>query len=80
MAVAEGACHTRSGAQRLLQASSAVAPPSPNNSSVNEPFILGVVDWKKRVKAEYTRLCYQRKDRRADEVKVSDILFELVIP
>ncbi|XP_059160972.1 histone-lysine N-methyltransferase EZH2-like isoform X2 [Physella acuta] len=68
MAVAEGACHTRSGAQRLLQASSAIAPPSPNNS-VSEPFILGVVDWKKRVKAEYTRLCYQRKDRRADEVK-----------
>ncbi|XP_055869790.1 histone-lysine N-methyltransferase EZH2-like [Biomphalaria glabrata] len=67
MTTSEGACHTRSGAQRLLQASTATAPPSPSNNSIPDSF--GFVDWKKRVKAEYTRLCFLRKDRRADEVK-----------
>ncbi|CAL1529026.1 unnamed protein product [Lymnaea stagnalis] len=69
MTTPEGACHTRSGAQRLLQASAATAPSSPSNNSLTESFPLGVVDWKKRVKAEYTRLCFLRKDKRADEVK-----------
>lgn len=31
----------------------------------------GLVDWKKRVRAEYMRLCHLRKFKRADEVKVT---------
>lgn len=30
----------------------------------------GIVDWKKRVRTEYMRICHQRKFKRADEVKV----------
>ncbi|GFN99818.1 histone-lysine N-methyltransferase ezh2 [Plakobranchus ocellatus] len=75
MSTPDGACNTRSGAQRLLmagQSTSMVAPsPSPSVQSdrASENFTGGVVDWKKRVKAEYTRLCFMRKDKRADEVK-----------
>lgn len=77
MSTPEGACHTRSGTQRLLLAGQALAvAPSPSPSSLSdrfsESFNPGVVDWKKRVKAEYTRLCFLHKDKRADEVKVCD--------
>ncbi|GFR79176.1 histone-lysine N-methyltransferase EZH2 [Elysia marginata] len=75
MSTPEVACNTRSLAQRLLmagQSSSNTAPsPSPSVQSdrASENFTVGVVDWKKRVKAEYTRLCFMRKDKRVDEVK-----------
>ncbi|KAK3798971.1 hypothetical protein RRG08_009165 [Elysia crispata] len=75
MSTPEVACNTRSGAQRLLmggQSSTITAPsPSPSVQSdrASENFNVEVVDWKKRVKAEYTRLCFMRKDKRVDEVK-----------
>ncbi|BFZ21675.1 hypothetical protein BsWGS_24714 [Bradybaena similaris] len=68
MSTPEGACHTRSGAQRLLQAGQAVVT-SPSPNCLSELFNPGIVDWKKRVKAEYTRICFLHKDKRADEVK-----------
>lgn len=74
MSTVEGACNTRrSGSQRLLsnhQGSKASSPaPSNHSDKFNESGPVGVLDWKKRVKSEYTRLCFARKDRRADEVK-----------
>ena len=77
MSTPDLACNTRSGAQRLLMAgqpSSSIAPspsPSVQSDKASENFTVGVIDWKKRVKAEYTRLCFMRKDKRVDEVKVS---------
>ncbi|XP_005096267.1 histone-lysine N-methyltransferase EZH2 [Aplysia californica] len=78
MTSVEGACNTRSGAQRLLSGSNGqgaamvkASSPSPSNYSdkFSESCPLGITDWKKRVKSEYTRLCFLRKDKRADEVK-----------
>lgn len=77
----EGACNTRSGSQRLLHgshssqslvSSASRASPSPSIQSQSDKLNenAGVVDWKKRVKAEYTRLCAVRKDKRIDDVKV----------
>jgi len=68
MSAVEGACNTRSGL-RLSNGISSVKASSPAPSVHSETGPSGHVDWKKRVKSEYTRLCFLRKDKRADEIK-----------
>lgn len=69
----EGACNTRSGSQRLSGVNGScmlsVKASSPAPSIQSETFSSGHTDWKKRVKSEYTRLCFLRKDKRTDEIK-----------
>jgi len=76
MSTADSGCNTRRGSQRLLSgtnaSSSKASSPAPSTHSetrLSEQCSFGVTDWKKRVKSEYLRLCFLRRDKRADEVK-----------